>query len=55
LGVIQVEIASSGKHAKLSHIIKEIDKTEPVIERLEVKNGKLGLALGEYPVFIEPL
>ena len=55
LGVIQAEIPSSGKYAELTHIIKEVGKTEPVIERLEVKNGKLALALSEYPIFIEPL
>jgi hypothetical protein len=54
LGVTQVEIPSSGMHAELTRIIKEIGKTEPVTERLVAKNGKLVLALGEYPVFIEP-
>jgi hypothetical protein len=35
-GVTQVEIPSSGKHVKLTHIIKEKDQKDPVVERLEV-------------------
>jgi len=51
---MSVDIPFNSKTVKLTHIITEIDETEPEVKQLQVKNGKIKAQLTEYPVFIEP-
>jgi hypothetical protein len=55
LGSGQLSLPLSGKYARVTHIITKIDQTDPIVERIETKRGKLNIPISEYPVFIEPL
>ena len=52
-GQTSAEIPLEGKRARVTHIITEIDHTEPKVEQVDVDRGTLRLTLTEYPVFIE--
>jgi hypothetical protein len=54
LGSIKADIPFSGSQAKVTHIVTELDQTEPQVELVKVENGRIHLDLSEYPVFIEP-
>lgn len=49
----QAAIRMPAPSARITHLIRELDQTEPRIETLDVAGGLLRLELTEYPVFIE--
>ena len=52
-GQIAAEIPVPGRHARITHVVTEIGRTEPKVVQAGVDGGVLRLRLGEYPVFIE--
>jgi hypothetical protein len=53
-GQIAAGIPFSARHARITHVITQIDQTQPKVEQAGIDGGVLRLRLGEYPVFIEP-
>jgi len=52
-GELSAEIPVPGPHARITHLITAIDRTEPKVEQADADHGVLRLCLGEYPIFIE--
>jgi hypothetical protein len=53
LGMADYQLSFRANSARITHIITEIDQTEPKVEQVKTENGKLPLLLTEYPIFIE--
>jgi len=52
-GQVDAEIPLTGRHARITHVVTRIDRTEPKVEQAGADAGVLRIRLGEYPVFIE--
>ena len=54
-GQIAAKIPLRGRHARITHIVTQIDRTEPEVVRAALDRGVLRLRLTEYPVFVETI
>ena len=52
-GTLAASIPFDGLSARLTHIVTDVDQTEPKVEQLKPGEGQLRLMLTEDPVFIE--
>ena len=52
-GEMAASIPWRGGRARVTHVITEIDQTEPKVELVQPRGGTLRMKLTEYPVFIE--
>ena len=53
--MVTAAIPIGAARARVTHIVTELDQTEPRVETLDAPGGRLPLPLTAFPAFVEPL